>query len=315
MRSGRMDGLARLERGSLRQRAAKNAGSRATQAPVDPRLGQLFAAIAASRPSLAPQSRAVADFVLENWELAAAWRGKDVAQACGVSRAVVSRFGQKIGLSGFSELQSRLCSVRFGAKAVRPCTPPRVPALRSVGDRSAAEQVREVAANHARYLAEWTQLLDGESVEAAALHLWHARDTYLVGFGETLPIAHYWAHLLQELDRPTHVVIGDVDVQSGALNGVGQEDLVVVLAFARHNAEVLSCIQLAGRRGAGLIAITDTALSQLGREASVRLLIPAWEQGSHVGTAVGTHLCEVLAVAVAQLMAGEPSSTASVPGT
>ena len=228
--------------------------------------------IAEHRDQLSPAERRVADVVLGDPQLVAFGTVAAVAERAGTSGASVVRLANRIGLEGFSELQSGVQS-ELARRLGRATERIRQPGPADVVGRAQAteldnvqrtfEQVDRTAFDRA------AALLAGEGGGRLFLCVADASSGTMLQCGAELGML-----------REGVVALSGGDVAIGRLSSDARAgDVALVLDLPRYDRTVLETARRLGRAGVELVVLTDRALSPRTENAAVVFLV--------AGTGVG----------------------------
>jgi DNA-binding MurR/RpiR family transcriptional regulator len=231
-------------------------------------LGARLAGLAADG---SPGQRRLAAFILRNPIRVAALSIEDLARATQVSAPTISRFARETGLGGFADMRSAV------AQAVQTLLDPVAKLklqLEQTGD--AARNLEMLRAIQMR-----VQQLDAARLaaqaEGVAREIVSARTVHVMGFGLSAHLAALLVLGLQPFCPHVSGVVefGGTEVAAGKLMGIGPQDRLIAITFPRYASDVVSLARYAKDRGAGVIAITDSAASPLAPLADAMLLAPS----------------------------------------
>lgn len=209
-------------------------------------------------------NRTIADYLLRNQLRAAALGVEELAEACEVSAATISRFARDLGFRNYAAmrgavaetLQSLLQPVEklrstIERRAVRGSSKP-APALESLGYAEAA-------------ITATSRTLAGAQIDRVGAVLTKARAVYVLGFGLSSFMAGTLAMHLQPFCR--HVVdvaaAGGTEVAASQLATITGKDVLVVISLPRYTLAAVSLTRFARDSGATVVAITDSPASPL----------------------------------------------------
>ncbi|MBR2223626.1 MAG: MurR/RpiR family transcriptional regulator, partial [Christensenellaceae bacterium] len=95
---------------------------------------------------------------------------------------------------------------------------------------------------------------------------------YIVGFRSSAPLAQFLAFYLRYiLDNITLVSTENSDVFTQLLH-VGEEDVVMGMAYPRYSSQTIKGLRFAKSKGAQIVTMTDNELSPLYELADICLL-------------------------------------------
>ena len=233
---------------------------------------------------LTPTERRIAEEVLSEPTLLAFGTVTDLAGRVGTSRPSIVRFANKLGFSGYTQLQKHVRNdlshqlsrpserIRRSGKTMPPARQAINDAIASVFSAIEGPQLATMAAPLIRADRVW--VLSGETSQAGAYALYS-------GLSMVRPGVRY----LQENSYGTE--LGDA----------GRKDVLVVFDFFRYRRQATSAARIFAEHGVSLVAITDSPLSPLVELADVwcEIEVPA----------VGPFDSSVPVVAIAELLVSQ----------
>jgi RpiR family transcriptional regulator, carbohydrate utilization regulator len=192
----------------------------------------------------------------------------DVAQESGVSEATVVRFSRKLGLTGFQDLKLHLARevispIHSIHEAISPEDPPEV-------------LLSKVFGSHIAALNDTLQVLDTASIVKAVEAIANARHTYFIGVGTSGPntIDAYNKFFRLGLPCSAHT---DSHLQAMVVGMAGKQDVVVAISHSGNTKDPIYTLELARKRGATTIAITNFSRSPITRAADIVLFTASSE--------------------------------------
>ena len=219
-------------------------------------------------------NRAIADYVLRNQVRVTALGIEELADACDVSTATISRFARDLGFRNYAAMRGAVAetlqSVLQPVEKLRSTIARRAakasPALESLGYAEAA-------------ITATSRALAGSEIDRVGTVLTKARTVYVLGFGLSSFLAGALAMHLQPFCR--HVVeaaaSGGTEVAASHLATITDKDVLVVISLPRYTLDAASLTRFARDAGATIVSITDSPAS------------PLAELGHHVLYAHSTH--------------------------
>jgi DNA-binding MurR/RpiR family transcriptional regulator len=205
-------------------------------------------------------NRAIADYVLRNQVRVTALGVEELAEACDVSTATISRFARDLGFKSYAAMRGAVAetlqSVLQPVEKLRSTIARRAgaasPALESLGYAEAA-------------LTATSRALAGAQLDRVGAGLTKARTVYVLGFGLSSFLAGALAMHLQPFCR--HVVevaaSGGTEVAASHLATIGSKDVLVVISLPRYTLDVVPLTRFARDSGATVVSITDSPASPL----------------------------------------------------
>jgi len=244
-------------------------------------------------------NRAIADYLLRNQVRVTALGIEELAEACEVSTATISRFARDLGFKNYAAmrgavaetLQSVLQPVEklrstIARRAAAQSAAPR-PALESLGYAEAA-------------IAATSRALAGAQLDRIGTMLTKARTVYVLGFGLSSFLAGTLAMHLQPFCR--HVVeaaaSGGTEVAASHLAAIGARDVLVVISLPRYTLDAVSLTRFARAGGATVVSITDSPASPLAELGHHVLYAPSAHPVLPSSSSAALAIIEALAVSL-----------------
>ncbi|MBM3328045.1 MAG: MurR/RpiR family transcriptional regulator [Calditrichaeota bacterium] len=210
----------------------------------------------------------------------------DVASESGVSEATVVRFARKLGLIGFQDLKLHLAReviapIRSIHESIAPEDPPAV-------------VMRKVFGGHIAAMNDTLQVLDPLSIQKAVAALGKARHIYFVGVGTSGPntLDAYNKFLRLGLSCSAHT---DSHLQAMAVGLSSPEDVVLAITHSGNTRDTVYTLELARKRGATTIAVTNFSRSPVTRTADI-VLYTASSETKFRAEAVASRVAQVAIV-------------------
>lgn len=205
-------------------------------------------------------NRAIADYLLRNQMRVTALGIEELAEACEVSTATISRFARDLGFKNYAAMRSAVAetlqSVLQPVEKLRSTIARRAaavsPALESLGYAEAA-------------ITATSRAMDGGQIDRVGAVLTKARTVYVMGFGLSTFLAGTLAMHLQPFCA--HVVevagSGGTEVAASHLASIGSKDVLVVISLPRYTLAAVPLTRFARDSGATVVSITDSPASPL----------------------------------------------------
>lgn len=219
--------------------------------------------------SLSPELQRAARWVREHPAELGLQSMRQSARAAGVSPATMTRLARALDFAGFDAMR-RPAMAALAQSAGRSGAPQPDPDPlaedRAAGPVSALQPVQ--AANVASVLARNppAQLL------AAARSILAARQVLFLGLRASFGVAHQLRYSCDWLRPGTALATDPGGAWADQLAELGSSDLLVAVSQAPYTVQTVQAAQQLRARGVRVLALTDSALSPLAREASTVLL-------------------------------------------
>ena len=261
--------------------------------------------IVAKRAMLPKRLLQVADFAVDHPEEIAFARVSDLASQAGVQPSTFVRFAQTLGYSGFSDLQAV-----FRAHA-RQRWPDYRERLDTLVEAATEDTPAGSAANPLRMLHGFVhasrvsldhleQTIEAQTLQQAVEMLSNARSLFLAGTRRVYPVVVYLRYALRKLGLRAELLDdagGNAERQAELL---GPGDLVLAISFTPYAAATVDLATIAARRGAEVVAITDSPFSPLIPVASCWLEVAETDHAGFRTLSATLALASMLAVSVAE---------------
>jgi DNA-binding MurR/RpiR family transcriptional regulator len=254
-------------------------------------------------PKLSPGYQQIARFFTQNPNVIALESINAIAAKCDVHPSSLVRFAQNIGYSGFKQLQG-VFQTRLATAA--PGFRERISALESELSRNVSHGnkgflkdlvVRDIAA-----LQGLLETVSEDSLAGAAKLLTAAQTIYIAGQLRSEPLAGLLRYLLTMLHRKVILLDPAGGLAQEMAQTMGEKDVLVSIAFRHYAKEVVAITELAVQNQTPVIAITDSQLSPLAKEARVLFTVPEDEYTFSRSLAAPMCLIQCLATATAGLL-------------
>lgn len=220
-------------------------------------------------PHLTPLEARVVDTILGRRDFDETIPLRTVAEDAGVSEAMVVKIAKKLGFAGFRDFRAGVVGYNGlpTAELHQELSP----------DDTGAEIAQKVFRTSIHALEETLSILDPEAFEKAANLIFTARQRDFYGIGGSAQIARDVSHKFLRIGVRTSV-FDDAHMMLMSAALLGEGDVAVGFSHSGTTAAVIEPLELARRRGARTIALTNYATSPLASIADVVLCSTA--QGS-----------------------------------
>lgn len=229
--------------------------------------------IALVYPSLSGAHRRAADFVLQNPLDTATMTIEGLADRSRTSTATVTRFVRALGYSGYGEFRGALsAALKVAMAPVDSLADAR--ATESTAVSTLITALKDQAAN----LQETITAIDENVCTRAIEALLKAHRIFIVGSGASHHVAGYLEEGLA-LYLDANVIFassgGGPEHALRHIMSVGPDDLVLAISVPRYSRGTVDLANLAKKRNAMVLALTDSPSSPLVPIADMTLFAPA----------------------------------------
>jgi DNA-binding MurR/RpiR family transcriptional regulator len=226
----------------------------------------VIARLAAAQPSLTHKMARLAAFVADNYVQVAFMNTRELAVAAGVSPATVVRFPVLLGYRNFDEFRSSIQDrVNFDLTGVA-----RLQQSAQV-NRSPAALLRRIIDADCDSLRGLAQTFSEPQIERFVNTLLSAERVTIAGFRYVSPLAIFFEYSLAKIRANVQSFTRADSSLHDRVRLMDAGDVLIVIAFARYPADLVTLAQYAHRCGVRLLAITDSPLSPVLPLAEVTL--------------------------------------------
>lgn len=261
----------------------------------------LMQRIAAEYDGLSKQLKTIAGYIEANRQTLVLARITEIAAACDVQPSAVVRFAQRFGFNGFSDMQAVFRESFVPAAAPTANYQQRIRSLISAapGELDSLELTRGFIAACQAGLEDLDQGLDAAQLDAAVALLLKAENIYVVGVRRMFPIASYIAYALQHTQKRVHLLNGLGGMFREQVRSIREGDVLIAISFQPYGKETRYCARVAAQHKAGLMVITDSALSPIARAAQAVLTVKEGTAFAFRSLTSTICLCQALFIALA----------------
>lgn len=231
--------------------------------------------ITAEYDALSRQLKVIAKYVEQHRDQIGIEGIQQLAAHCQVQPSAVVRFAKHFGFSGFSEMQAI-----FREGLTRQLAPNHNYRARirdiiesGSGSLSSVEIAREFLAGSQAAMHELEANLDELSFQKAVNLLRETDCIWIAASRRSFPVAVYLDYAFQHTDKRVYLMSGLGSMHLGQMRSVRKDDVMVAISFAPYAGETLAAMALAQERGARVIALTDSRMSPLAKDAEATLIV------------------------------------------
>ena len=238
--------------------------------------------------ALTPTMQAAARFIVDHPNEVVIASMRTLAEKAGAQPATLVRLAQQLGYSGWPELKTAfaaelgLHSETYGERA------------KSLAHRGRTQDLARELFAVQRANLDATETAAAAQLREAAKLLAKARAVHLAAFRASHPLAfslYYGYRLFRE---SVHLIDGSAVGLEVQLRAIDPRDAVVVASFAPYSREALAVADHVRQTGATLIALTDSPVSPLARQADALLQFTVASPSFFPSIAAGMALVEAL---------------------
>lgn len=211
--------------------------------------------ICASLDNFFESERKIGTYIIQHTAEVVDMTVGELAQACGVSDASVSRFCKKIDMKGFHHLKITLAKEisergKEGEEEVSNHI--------SVNDID--QSLKNILANKVTEITQTVSMMDTKQLHKILNLLNNAKTVQFFAVGNTIPVAIDGAFKLNQIGIPA--VSGTIwETQIGYTYNMTADDVVIAISNSGESTAVLRALEAARSAGATTISITNSEKS------------------------------------------------------
>lgn len=227
------------------------------------------------RGGMRPALQLVADAILADPEAARSKNIKQLAAACAVSEASISRFVRSIGFDSYRSFQLRMVEEGAFGLSPRAAAPDEGYVYENIGRQdNAATILTKVAHRTSDVARACLSTLDAAAMERAAQMIRNADVVYLFAAGLSALAAENALLRFARIGKPA-IFHRDRNNQLLLAGSLRDGALAIGISDSGRTHQTVSALTAAGQAGAATIAMTAFPDLPLARQADITLVTPA----------------------------------------
>jgi DNA-binding MurR/RpiR family transcriptional regulator len=233
---------------------------------------RLRAEIVARHDELSPRLQQVAAYVLDHPNDMGLQTLAVIADRCHVQPSTIVRFAKVFGYDGASQMQ-RLFRNELISAAPSPSYAERI---RQFNERAGRSELlpplalmQEFAEGNIIALEHLKDAVRREDLEKAVDYIDEAETVNLVGLRRSFPVAAYMAYALRHVEKRAHLLDGLAGMLAEQSTMLSARDLLIAISFRPYAKETAEIVAQAKSVGARIVAISDSLVSPISRDADV----------------------------------------------
>ncbi len=217
-------------------------------------------------PRLSKGQKLIAEYILKHYDKAAFMTAAKLGVSVGVSESTVVRFATELGFDGYPKLQKALQElIKTKLTSVQ-----RLELSKDyITEENPLKGVLKADIDNIRATLE---KINHASFQEVVEEILRAKRIYIIGLRSSTALAEFLGFYLNViLDNVKVVAYGISDIFEQMFN-VGENDLVIGIGFPRYAIKTIQTLEFAQKRGAKVVAITDSSISPLAGNADYTLI-------------------------------------------
>jgi len=249
-----------------------------------------------SIPEMSKNRRVLGEYILKNYDKAAYLTASKLGAIVNVSESTVVRFAIELGFSGYPDLQHTLQElIRTKLTSMQ-----RIEITNSrIGDADILEKVLISDTEKIKSTLDTISRVDFERAVSAIIN---ARMIYIVGMRSSASLAAFLSFYFRLIFSNVTLV----QTTSGSelfeqILRMTKDDVVIAITFPRYSKNVVKSVEYAKNIGAHIVALTDSELSPIAKNAD-SILIAKSDMASFVDSLVAPlSIINALIVAISKI--------------
>ena len=210
--------------------------------------------ICASLDTFFESERKIGTYIIQHTAKVVNMTVGELAQACGVSDASVSRFCKKIDMKGFHHLKITL------AKEISERGKEEEEVSNHISVNDIGQSLKNILANKVTEITQTVSMMDTKQLHEILDKLNTAKTVQFFAVGNTIPVAIDGAFKLNQIGIPA--VSGTIwETQIGYTYNMTADDVVIAISNSGESTAVLRALEAARSAGATTISITNSEKS------------------------------------------------------
>lgn len=229
--------------------------------------------------SLTASEKKTADYLMAHLSESQFMSISELADACGVAEATISRFCRRLGYKGYNAFKLALanCAGQQQKKWDNPLSG------EVTEDDSIEDISRKLYTADIEAMTQTMDLLNSDAVRQTADLLEQADKVLCMGQGGSMLMANEAAHLFSTVSNK-FFAISDSHAQAMAVTMMGAEDVILFFSYSGSTHAMMETLRLAGKQGGKVILVTHFPKSPGAELADVVLQCGANESPLQLGS-------------------------------
>ena len=227
--------------------------------------------------SLTAAEKKVADYVIIHQQESQYMSISELAEACGVAEATISRFARRLNYKGYNAFKLAVAHSTAGRSAGNPLSG------QVLAEDGVSDVCQKLFAANVDAMEQTLSLLRPEDVTAAGDLLERADKVLCMGQGGSMVMAQEAAHLFSTAFGK-YFAVTDSHMQAIAAAQLGPRDVILYFSYSGATRDMVENCLLARERGARIVLVTRFPKSPGAALASVVLQCGANENPLQMGS-------------------------------
>jgi len=222
---------------------------------------QILSSLSGELPSLTPELRKAASYILENPNDVGVSTIREISQAAAVKPNTFVRLARSVGFEGYEDFRTPF---RDEIKKGVVTFPDRARWLQSLGRRGKLGGLyRDMVSSTINNIEETFSGIDERQLMAAAKTIWKSRQTFTLGVGVNSSNAQNFTYLASTGMVQFHAIPKPGSTPMDDLAWANKRDVLIAITSKPYRTEVVNAVKVAREQGVKVIGISDSPASPI----------------------------------------------------
>jgi len=227
---------------------------------------QVVDRIESRMPKMSKGQKAIAGFILSDYDRAAYMTAAKVGETVGVSESTVVRFAMELGFDGYPHFQKLL---QEDLKVKLTSVQRLHASSRYAND---GETLKSIMLTDMENVKRTYENMDEEAFSKAIELILSAKNIFLMGLRSSSPLSsflHFYFTLL--FDDVHHIHSNSANEVFEQILPIAPGDVLIGISFPRYSNQTIQSMQYARKKGASVVGITDKPGTQFAQNVDIGL--------------------------------------------
>src|SRR3954447_17348115 len=231
----------------------------------------LYDELTAGFDELPPQLKEAARWVIDHPADVALLTMREQARRAGIPPATLTRLAQRFKLKGYDEIRKLYAeAVRQRPESYRGRAEELLQRRNSEGDEAL---IQDIFSSLSRHLQELSTPSTMRRFKAAAEIIAGSKRVFCLGLRSAFSVAYSFHYARSLFGAASVLVDGPGGIATDALRTIGPADALLAISVKPYTRQTLQSARYAERRGAQVIAVTDSEVSPLATISKQTLIV------------------------------------------
>jgi len=213
-------------------------------------------------------NKKIADFILQNPEMATFSSLIEISKSVGVSDATLVRFARELGYKGFRQLREDLLD--YIRRIIYPTQ--KSSFIKGIDKHPSIDLIMK---KDIEYITKTMSKIDKKDFDNLIRLIFTARRIFCMGWGLSSFLAEYLSFSLQLLSFNAIAVIRERRPLVQQLLFIEKDDLLIAFDLLLYSAEILEAVEYVHKKnvGTGVVTFTNQPITQIAQYSDLNFLI------------------------------------------